>query len=869
VLQKNTPPQDPKSKFTWNQFPTPLISVAMGITIFLFVGLGWHTWQSYRYFAQTNASNFRMETLVGTLTHLNEVLTMSARMAAQTGDTEWIDRYHTYEPQLDKSIKELAALTPDTFHHIVTQIDSANTALVNIDNQAFDLIRQNQETLAIQLLNSEQYETHKNLYASSLQQVFDAIHTQIDEQLAEEKRRILLTDLGLLTAIPILIIIWFSVIRSTKKYLHDRNLVQTELLLKDRALASASNGIVISDATLPDNPLIYCNDAFTKITGYEAHEVLNQNCRFLQRDDTQQEALDELRQAIKDERETQVILRNYKKDSTLFWNRLILSPIRDSNNHVTHFIGIQEDITQSKQNELELHDAKASAEQNAQKLSQTLLSSESLRKEADEARARAEVLTQDAQSANQAKSDFLANMSHEMRTPLNAILGFTEILDRLIAQPDQREYLNYVQTSGKSLLTLINDILDLAKIKAGKLELNYKAINIQKIFEEISQVFKEQTHTKKLEFIVETAPNIPSSLWLDETRLRQILINLIGNAVKFTQKGHILLVASCQNTSSERSHTDFIIDVTDSGIGIPEEDQARIFGAFEQVTQEDAPNVGTGLGLAITRRLVEAMRGYISFHSKEGQGTTFRVTFKNVKISEDTPLSNTRQTLRNTQFAPNNILVVDDVQSNRELLSRTLEACGLTVFEAANGTEALQMAEKHLPSIMLIDIRMPGMDGFELATRIHQNPKLTHIPLIAITASAMKDNESQIHNMFDGYMAKPVDLQILISQLSRYLPHQTETPQPASETNTSNTQIDPILSSALEALQGTWENLQNALVIDDVEKFATQIEKLGEKHQATQIQNWGKQLNQQIESFDLDGIRQTLESFPDLIKRPK
>lgn len=839
----------------------------MGFTMLLFAGLGWYTWQAYRYFAHTNATNFRMETLLGTVTHLDEVLTMSARMAAQTGDTKWINRYHSYEPQLDQVIKELTALAPATFLSQVTQIDSANTALVNIENQAFELIRQDKKILATELLNSDQYETQKKIYALGRQNAFETIRARIDDQLAAEKKRILLTDLTLFVVIPLLTIIWIGVIWSTKKHIRDRNLVQTELLLKDRALASASNGIVISDATQPDNPLIYCNDAFTKITGYDAHEVLNQNCRFLQSDDRQQEALEELRKAIKDERETQVILRNYKKDGTLFWNRLTLSPIRDNNDQVTHFIGIQEDITKSKQDELSLHDAKESAEQNAQKLSETLLASEALRKEADEARTLAEISAREAQKANRAKSDFLANMSHEMRTPLNAVLGFTEILNQSITDPTQSEYLHYIQTSGKSLLTLINDILDLAKVEAGKLELREAATNLDNVFQDIRQMFTDQINAKGLAFVVEIAPNVPKTLWLDATRLKQILINLIGNAVKFTQEGHIHLKASCQSIPTSQSHIDLIIDVVDTGIGIPEEEQARIFGAFEQLHQKDTGQVGTGLGLAITHHLVEFMNGSISVHSREDQGTTFHITFKNLQIVESLPTSHANPKSHiDAQFASHSVLIVDDIQSNRELLHRALEPSGLTIYQAANGTQALQMAETHVPNIMLIDIQMPGMNGFELAERIHQNPKLSDTPLIAITASAMKDTESQISQIFDGYVKKPVILQDLYNEINRLFSHPKNTrPTPNPDANIASPQIDPAFRQELINQQNTWEKLQSALIIDEVETFATQIEKLGTQYQSSYVQNWGKQLKNQVESLDMFGIRQTLESFPDLI----
>ncbi|NJL58983.1 MAG: hypothetical protein HC887_04340 [Desulfobacteraceae bacterium] len=242
-----------------------------------------------------------------------------------------------------------------------------------------------------------------------------------------------------------------------------------------------------------------------------------------------------------------------------------------------------------------------------------------------------------SEEANRAKSEFLANMSHEIRTPMNAILGFTELLAASVCDEQQGQYLTAIESSGRSLLILINDILDLSKIEAGKMQIVYEAVNPHKIFDEIRKMFYVQISDKKLDFITEISENIPESLFLDEVRLRQILFNLIGNAVKFTEKGHIRLSAiSSYPDPEDHSKLDLTIAIEDTGIGISSEFQESIFESFRQ---QDGQNTrkygGTGLGLAITKRLVEMMSGHITLKSRQGRGSIFEITLHRVSIASE------------------------------------------------------------------------------------------------------------------------------------------------------------------------------------------------------------------------------------------
>jgi PAS domain S-box-containing protein len=243
-----------------------------------------------------------------------------------------------------------------------------------------------------------------------------------------------------------------------------------------------------------------------------------------------------------------------------------------------------------------------------------------------------------AESANRAKSEFLANMSHEIRTPLNAVIGFSDILAAKVTDEKHKGYLNSIQTAGKSLLTLINDILDLSKIEAGKLEIKSEPVNPQIIFTELQQIFSLKIAEKHLEFIIEIDDSLPTSLCLDETRLRQVLLNLIGNAVKFTESGYIKLCAHQIDTENDHSKVDLLIAVVDSGIGIPLDQQNLIFESFKQQDGQSTRKYGgTGLGLAITKRLVEMMNGNISVDSEPGKGSCFEIALHEVKIANTKP----------------------------------------------------------------------------------------------------------------------------------------------------------------------------------------------------------------------------------------
>lgn len=379
-----------------------------------------------------------------------------------------------------------------------------------------------------------------------------------------------------------------------------------------------------------------------------------------------------------------------------------------------------------------------------------------------------------AEAANNAKSDFLANMSHEIRTPMNAVLGFTQILSAKENDPLKKHYIENISASGNALLNLINDILDLSKIEAGKLELQYNAVSIHLLLQEMLTVFEHKVKDKGLNFIVDCDKSVPSSLILDEARLRQILINLISNAIKFTSHGHIQLsVHACEAVEQTKSQIDLLIEVEDTGVGIPDDQQEKIFDAFEQTKgQKTVQYGGTGLGLTICSRLAEMMCGSIEVNSEVGKGSTFSMTLHNVEkgaIKAGTEQNENRIDFSSVTFDPATILIVDDIDFNREMLSTYLQDWNFNIVLAENGKEAIKQARQFRPDLILLDMKMQVMDGYEASEKMKADEDLRNIPIIAVTASALKQDEEVLSRFCDGYLSKPVSKSDLVTELMKFL----------------------------------------------------------------------------------------------------
>jgi len=486
-----------------------------------------------------------------------------------------------------------------------------------------------------------------------------------------------------------------------------------------------------------------------------------------------------------------------------------------------------------------------------------------------------------AESATKAKSEFLANMSHEIRTPMNAILGFSELLSRKILDNKLKNYVQSILSSGKSLLTIINDILDLSKIEAGKIELKYEPLLTNALINDINQIFALKVAEKNLDFIVEKPDDLPKAILMDEVRLRQVLVNLVGNAIKFTDQGFIKLVAKYKTVKENK--IDLTIEVVDSGVGIPEDQQKKIFESFEQQDGQSTKKYGgTGLGLSISKRLSEMMSGQVSCESEVGTGTTFRIDFKDVEVVEEFAPSEKDADFDPDQVTFENatILVADDVADNRNFFIELMQDTNIEVVEAENGKIAVDLAKQYKPHLILLDLKMPVMDGFEAIELIKQDDELKGIPVFAVTASVLgTEKQSILDKGFDEFLLKPISINEVYKILMQYLKHslKDEKPEVAEKEGTSADTLAgekvkdlPGLLEKLESIKKElWEDVNKKQSSKNIKEFTGRLKELGDEHGSTYIVKYSEDVGSQYDSFDIGSLRITLKKFPEIIDKFK
>jgi len=502
------------------------------------------------------------------------------------------------------------------------------------------------------------------------------------------------------------------------------------------------------------------------------------------------------------------------------------------------------DITERKQNEKNLKEAKDKAEQ-----------------------------------ANKIKSEFISNISHEIRTPLNSIIGFSEMLTSHIAEPRLKEYAGSIRSAGDSLLMLINDILDLSKIEAGRLDISLEAVELRTVITEISQVFAVKVAKKNLDFIVDVQDNVPELLMLDKIRIRQVLFNLIGNAVKFTQKGYIRLIVQLLDREKKDDKMDLLIKVEDSGVGIPEESHEAIFDSFVQLENTTEVSLeGTGLGLSITRRLVEMMKGSISLESAPGSGSSFSVVLKDVDIADRMLNIEEKPEDPHALFSGRRILLVDDSEINRRFVKENLIDCGVTVKEAVNGAEAVELAPGFEPSIILLDIMMPVMDGYEAVVRLRANPQTAGVPILALTALAMKEDIERISNSgFDDFLIKPFHIEELYDKIRELLALKEPGSQAKADLPYDNEESEEkylqSLAQAVDRIEQhflhLWQQANDLKEFNSIRTFAEAIHGIGMELDIKLLVDYGDKLIIYCDNYDIEKIDSSLVAFPEYLNKMK
>jgi len=382
-----------------------------------------------------------------------------------------------------------------------------------------------------------------------------------------------------------------------------------------------------------------------------------------------------------------------------------------------------------------------------------------------------------SEAASRAKSDFLANMSHEIRTPLNAVLGMTAIGAKARDMLSKDHAFVKIKEASNHLLGVINDILDMSKIEAGKLELSAIDFRVREVVAHVEDILRFKTDEKNQKFSVSISDAVPDSLYGDDTRLAQVITNLIGNAVKFTpEQGEISLVAELEDETDGICTVCF--RVRDTGIGITEEQKAKLFTAFQQAESQTTRKYGgTGLGLALSKRIVELMGGEIRVESEPGRGSSFSFTIKapRADMAPQEELSgNATQEMREGEFADKVILLADDVDINREIVIALLEITGVVIDTAENGAKAAELFEQapERYHLILMDLQMPVMDGYEATRRIRagSSPQAPSVPIIAMTANVFKEDiEHSLASGMNGHLGKPIELEKLLPLLRKYL----------------------------------------------------------------------------------------------------
>ncbi len=531
------------------------------------------------------------------------------------------------------------------------------------------------------------------------------------------------------------------------------------------------------------------------------------------------------------------------------WLLTSKSPFRDQNGKIIGIVGVGRDITEKVNSARELEKAKRKAEE-----------------------------------ANQAKSEFLANMSHEIRTPMNAILGFTEALYEQTETPSHKDMLKSVMSSGQLLLTLLNDILDLSKIEAGRMEIVPKPTNIKHLLSEMQMLYENKASAKGLDFFIDLPSDFPENIEIDDVRFKQVLFNLIGNAVKFTEKGKIGVRLEFIEENSEQGTLK--LHVSDTGVGVPSEYHNSIFKPFYQQSGSITRRYGgTGLGLPIALRLVERMNGHIDLESEAGSGSVFSVTIPEIKMVKNKThsLHLRAREEEKVRFEDATVLMVDDSTANRQLLEVLLGSVGLTALVAEDGEKALELLEQHKPDLIILDILMPGLDGYEVATRIKQINGLEDIPIIAFTAYVHQVEKFGESGLFDDHLFKPVKKKDLYAALKKHLEYKVV--GSTSEANEKEHEFSPdslnknsFTPESLETLPGfveelktiflpQWNGIKDHWVLFKIESFAKKLREASESNGIEVMIEYSDRILEYLDTLELEQLKKELKQFPEIVKK--
>ena len=620
--------------------------------------------------------------------------------------------------------------------------------------------------------------------------------------------------------------------------IEEKKRTEEQLIIQSTALNAVANAIVITDNS---GNVEWINKAFTVLTGYSKEDIAGENPITLKSGKHDAAFYKELWDTILGGKVWNGELINKRKDGSFYDEEMTITPLKDESGGIVRFIAIKNDITDRKRTVEEFKKAKKEAE-----------------------------------DANKMKSEFLANMSHEIRTPLNSIIGFSNILkEKLIGYNVYTEYLDNIMVSSKMLLNLINDILDLSKVEAGKMVIDYHPVNLKSIVAEIDTVFQMKALEKEVALNFDLSNDIPVSLISDDRYLRQILFNLIGNALKFTHEGSIDVQIRIIKNEEDDSKIDLKFIIKDTGIGISENEMITVFEPFIQATKKDRNRYrGTGLGLSITKRLVELLGGTISVESEIDKGSVFSFSLFNVEISpnqgEDLKATENHYPME-IKFKNPVLLLTEDMLSNRQVIKGYLENFNITIVEAENGEDCIRAMNIHRPDLILMDMEMPVMDGYTAINIIKSDESLKNIPLIALSASGMKEQKNKMRLIADDFLIKPIYKDKLIGMLMKYLPYdelcvhekqkdRTLTEIPVKEENTRSLSPDLKAEMIHSFLPSILKQL-DVLNIDEIIGLVEKMEKYNTEIKNNNISEYCSLLSRSVQSFNILEINSTLKQL--------
>ena len=528
------------------------------------------------------------------------------------------------------------------------------------------------------------------------------------------------------------LVLWFNAfLESAEK----RREADVRLRIAATAFES-QDGMFVADE---QDVVLQVNNAFTTITGYSAEDVVGRPSHILHADPDQPELYGTVLRSVHEAGSWHGELSGRRKNGERFPALVTVTAVRNEAGRITHFVSTLTDITALKDAHSRLQ----------------------------EMNLRLEERTHQAEAANRTKGQFLANMSHEIRTPMNGILGVAELLAGTELTPEQQDYVGMINRSGDGLLSILNDILDVSKMEAGQLTLEAIPFNLELLVYDTAELFRSKVEGRPIELLVDFDPACPVHLVGDPGRLRQVLNNLVANAVKFTERGHILIEVRALPPCDGR--VPFLLGVQDTGIGVPPHKQAQLFNPFTQADASTARRFGgTGLGLTIVKRLAEAMGGTVHMDSREGAGTTFTVE---VHLAQDP--GSTQPQPEPPDLKGLRVLLVDDLPVNLRLLSRQMRSQGVQAEEALSGAEGLALiraaqARQEPFDAVILDLRMPGeVDGEALGRTVRADAAYQSMALLALTATGVRGDATRLAEAgFQAYLVKPMRSDLLYRALA-------------------------------------------------------------------------------------------------------